>query len=254
MITFTPIHGGFELAGLSIVYFLHTHYKQLLKYEKKFEQAKSEVELVDGEEMTHCIDSSSHDGICYFPEWAITNMGRGYSLWKMDWLIPQALGTNRDYWGFCGSDNRNPKVHQLVANYFKDESDLIALEFFEEDGTEIHHEIPIEIPEHLRYGCKENAQERIEHCMKCNAKSNLSYQEKYDDHPDDGRITRGNETKGEEGNVQWSSELKMMRILGANSTKSEGNSFGSRIRYKKDEKGNLVRTRNMKWTMKGTNQ
>lgn len=229
--------------------------EQLLKYEKKFAQALLEVELLEGEEMVHCVDNCSHGGMCYFPEWAITNMGRGYSLWKKHWLIPQALGTNRDYWGFCGSKNRNPKVHQLVANYFKDESDLVVLEFFGEEGTEVHHEIPIEIPERLRCGCEENALERIEHCMMCNAKSNLCYQEKYEDHPDDGRISRGNETKGEEkGTVHWSSDLKMMRILGANSTKSDGNRFGSRTRYRKDKNGNLVRTRNMKWTMKGTNQ
>lgn len=228
--------------------------EQLMNYEKKYEQACSEVELLEDEKMVHCTDSGSHGGTCYFPEWALTSKARGYSLWKKEWLKPQALGTNRDYWGFCATENRNPKVHQLVANYFKDESDLIVLEFFGEEGTEIHHEIPIEIPEHLRCGSEENAQERIEHCMKCNAKSNLSYQEKGNDHPDDGRVTRGNETRGEETGIEaWSDDLKLFRSLGANSTLSDGNSFGSRIVYSKDEDGNLIRSRKMKLNLKGTN-
>lgn len=47
--------------------------QRLRNYKKKF--ASLDVELLPGEELKHCIDSRY-----YFPEWAISNMGRGYSL------------------------------------------------------------------------------------------------------------------------------------------------------------------------------
>lgn len=225
--------------------------EQIERYKKKFEQVVTELELLEGETMVHCLDAISHNGSCYFPEWAITNKGRGYSLWKDEWLVPQAIGTKRAYWGFCAYGNRNPKAHQLVVNYFKDESDIVALEFFGENSVEIHHDLPIAIPDEIKTGTKED---RIAHCMKYNSKENLHYQEKLQDHVNVGRITRGHKTKEEEEGIEeWDNDVDLFRTLGANSTKSEGNEFGTRIIYSKDAAGNLIRKIKMRMKIKGEN-
>ena len=147
---------------------------KLIKYKEKFAMLdKSKIGLMDGEKIKHCVDQESFNGKMYVPEWAITNMGRGFSLFRNDWLVPQATG-RRNYWHFCGS--KQPAVHELVVCYFKDASDKIAVEEFGEEKIEVHHEIPIMIPDSLKKGTVENRSERIKHCMECNRKSNVFYQ------------------------------------------------------------------------------
>ena len=222
------------------------------RYEDKFRQLDYEkLGLEQGEQLEHCMDEKSFGGKYYAPEWCISNYGRGYSLAADKWLVPQAIGTHRAYWGFTG--NIQPKVHQLVVNYFPNESDEVALEFFEEGNLHCHHIIPIEIPDELKVQTCENEKERIEHCMKCNRKSNVVYQEKKHDHKNDTRITNGNETEEEQAETAvWSSDMILFRNIAANSGKRDGNSNGAYFVYSKDENGKLARTLKMVLNLKGT--
>ena len=222
--------------------------KNIKKYIKKFKELDiNSLNLHEGEYIVHCIDNKSFGGKFFIPEWAVTNMGRGYSLWKEKWLIPQATGT-RKYWFFTGS--KQVAVHNLVMNYFRDESDEIALEEFGEDGVEAHHEIPIEIPEELKYGTSENAQARIEHCMKYNCKKNLCYQKKNHNRSKDKLIINGKETKEEKnGEEKWSNHLKETRSMFSVNGKIEGNNNGARIVYSRDENGKLIETVKMNFKM-----
>lgn len=226
--------------------------KKIKKYEKKFKELDYEkLGLEQGEQLVHCLDAQSFEGKYYAPEWAASNYGRAYSLAKNKWLAPQAIGTNRAYWGFKG--HIQPKVHQLVLNYFPNESDKTALKFFGEKNVEGHHIIPIEIPEELKVHTEENKLKRMEHCMKCNRKSNVVYQEKQHDHKDDTRITNGIETEGEQhGKEVWSSDMILFRSIASNSGKREGNSNGSYYVYSEDENGNLKRELKMVLNMKGS--
>lgn len=225
------------------------------KYEKryieKFEQLDVEaLKLKPGEQIVHCIDDVSFGGQFYAPEWAITNMGRGYSLSQSKWLTPQAVGTNRDYWAFCG--RKHPKVHQLVLNYFPDESDKIALQLLGEDGVEGHHIIAINIPEDLKKQTAANAQARIEHCMACNKKSNVVYQEKKCDHTEDHYISNGKKTPAEQrGSVIWSKDLQVFRSVFMRSDMLSGNSSGAYYVYSENPDGTLKRSVKMICNLKG---
>ena len=223
--------------------------EKLAKYKKKFEELNIEELLESNESLVHCIDMVNN-GKYYFPEWAISNFGRGYSLHHKKWLQPFTAGT-REYWHFKGA--KRVSVHQLVLHYFPNESDIIAFEEFGEDGVDGHHIHPIVIPEELKHGTTDNALARIQHCMKCNNKNNLVYQEKVIDHVNDGRITNGNPTREEEqGTEAWSEDLRMFRTLSSNSGKLQGNSSGSYYVYSRDDNGKLHRTITMSLQLKGS--
>lgn len=221
------------------------------KYEKKFAELDvQELGLLEGERIKHCNDAEAFDEKLFVPEWAITNEGRGYSLWGNIWLAPQATGS-RDYWHFVGS--KQPAVHELVAYYFRDESDVIALEEFGEDSVEVQHEIPIEIPEELKHGTTENREARIKHCMECNCKRNVYYQKKEHNRSKDRRITNGCETEEEQKGIEiWSADMKAVRSMFAGSGKLTGNRNGARVIYSKDENGKLKESINMILKLKGS--
>ena len=189
-------------------------------------------------------------GKLFAPEWAVTNYARVYSLWCNRWLTPQATGTRR-YWHVVGE--KQPAVHELVVNYFRDESDQIALEEFGEDGIEVQHQIPIAIPDNLKNGNMNNRDERIQHCMKCNCKSNVFYQKKEHNRGKDRLITKGLPTEEEQaGKEVWSDDMKTARTMFANSGKCTGDSNGARVIYYRDTEGNLKETISMVLNMKGS--
>lgn len=225
--------------------------KYKIKHEQQIEKIKTK--LMPNEKIVHCLDDISFNGRYYLPEWCVTNMGRGYSLSHQKWLSPQAVGNNRDYWSFVGVD-KQVKVHQLVLNYFRSASDDVAIELFGEEGVDCHHIFSIEIPEELKKQTRKNRQARIKHCMECNCKSNLVYQEKEIDHKDDRRVTNGKETIGEcEGTEGWSDNLKDIRSMASNSGKRQGNNNGVYYEYSKDENGKLIKLQHILMKFKGSN-
>ena len=227
--------------------------KTLNDYKIRFKNLNlEELQLLEGEILVHCIDSKSFNGKYYIPEWAVSNMGRGYSLYHNKWLQPFPTGTKREYYSFKGK--KTVKVHQLVVNYFKNESDIIALEEFGADGIDAHHIIPINIPEELKEGTPENADARIKHCMECNCKSNIVYQEKTTDHKNDKRITNGRHTiEEEQGTAEWDNVTVQFRGLASRSGKLSGNSNGSYFIYSRDTDGTLKRENKMIVNLKGSN-
>lgn len=211
------------------------------------------LELMPGEEVKHCINEDY--GRKFFePNWVVSNKGRVYSLPHDKWLIPSAMGNNRRYWGLNGSTIKNVLIHQLVCFYFQDESDQVAIKYFGLDNLEVHHEIPIDIPNELK-SKNGNEQERMAHCMKCSSKSNLWYQEKEIDHIDDHRVADGKKTIGEEnGTAQWDESLSLFRTIASNSGKVEGNNNGVRKTYSFDVNGNLKTNITITMKVKGSEE
>ena len=229
----------------------NTNIDKVELYKEKFATLDlKELGLMNGERVMHCIDDTVFNGKLFVPEWAVSNYGRVYSLWGNRWLTPQATGTRR-YWHVVGS--KQPGVHELVVYYFRDESDMIALEEFGESGVEVQHLIPIVIPDELKHGTIENRTARIKHCMKVNCKSNVCYQKKSHNRSKDKLITKGYETEEERNGVEvWSEEMKTMRSMMAGSGSLQGNSNGARIEYSRTEDGKIKESINMLLKLKGS--
>lgn len=209
----------------------------LQKYQRKFEEL--DLELLEGEELKHCLDPSKY----YFPKWAISNMGRCYSLAQSKWIRPTARAVTRNYWAWKG--DTNIASHLIVTHYFLDESDMAAIQEYGDKGVTVHHDIPIEIPEELKHGTDENAEARILHCMKFNRKSNLHVQQK-DDHLDNHSLMEGRKTKAEkEGTAVWTQEADIERTILANSGTIAGNQTTAHVEYRKGENGEINTVRHM---------
>lgn len=143
-------------------------------YSKKFAQQLPNIDLLPGEILIHCLDKKSFKGRFYIPQWAVSNKGRCWSIWKGDWLTPLLWGNNNRYW--CLSYQRDGKlihikVSWLVANYFCDKT---PVNLFGEDGIDVHHFITISIPNEIKYSRDRN--EKIKSCMEFNNADNLSYE------------------------------------------------------------------------------
>lgn len=214
-----------------------TDEKRQKKYDEKFDKLDlNKLELLPGEDIARCIDASQ-DGKYYFPEWLITNKGRGWSLAHQKWLNPIASGS-RNYWSFCNG-KKNIKVHQLVCHYFMNKSDELAIKHFGVDALEVHHIIPLDIPEKLKSPIDSNADERLAHCMKYNSKSNIVYQLKRglpnSTHTAVENFANGRPAKG----YVLDGEMAEFNQLAVNSGKLYGNSNGCYIEYYEDKDGNL---------------
>lgn len=209
----------------------------LQKYQRKFEEL--DLELLECEELKHCLDPNKY----YFPQWAISNMGRCYSLAQNKWIRPTARGNNRNYWSWKG--DTNIASHLIVTHYFLDKSDMAAIQKYGAKGVTVHHDIPIEIPEELKHGTEENAEARIKHCMKFNCKANLHVQQK-DDHVDDHSLMEGRKTKAErKGTAVWTQEADVERTILANSGTIAGNQTTAHIEYRKDENNEIIRVQQL---------
>ena len=207
---------------------------------KKFKELdKSKMGLEPGEQIAHCIDSKSFGGKFYYPQWVVTNKGRVWSMKYNKWMVPQILkGDNNSYWGLTPKEKGSSKsmsvyIHLLVCNYFKNESDKIALEFFGEDNVHGHHIQAIDIPKSLKG--RGHEEEKIKRCMKDSCKKNIVYQEKSSDHIDDTTLANGGLPKKQ----IWSDAAKEEQKILYNSGQLEGNSYGTYYIYSKDENGNL---------------
>lgn len=209
--------------------------------------------LEPGEEIKHCIDSKSFDGRYYQPHWVVSNKGRVWSLKKNAWLVPQVMkgdkqGKNR-YWGIEGSNKKNIYVHCLVCNYFRAESDCIALEEFGEKNVEAHHIIALHIPDH--YKGKNRKEEKIKRCMIDSCKANLIYQESSLDHKNDTSMSNGGITSQEKEGTQWSQDLQDTRSMMYRSGQLHGNAYGTYYTYSRDENGALKKELHQSLKMKG---
>ena len=152
--------------------------------------------------------------------------------------------------GDYAQTNETIYVHLLVLNYFKNESDKVALEFFGERGVIGHHIRAIAIPVELKG--KGHTEEKIKRCMMDSCKANLVYQGKFD-HVDDSRMAHGGTTADEQhGKSEWSQELQELRESFYLGGKLQGNSFGTYYKYLKDEHGNLVREIVLHYDVKGS--
>lgn len=220
---------------------------------KKFKELdKSKMGLEPGEQIAHCIDSKSFGGKFYYPQWVVTNRGRVWSMKYNKWMVPQILkGDNNSYWGLTPKEKGSSKsvsvyIHLLVCNYFKNESDKIALEFFGEDNVHGHHIQAIDIPKSLKgRGHKED---KIKRCMKDSCKKNIVYQEKLSDHIDDTTLANGGLPKHQ----IWSDAAKEEQKFLYNSGKLDGNSYGVYYIYSKNENGNLKRDFSFELKIKGS--
>lgn len=225
---------------------------------RKFKQLKTEkMGLLQGEQIAHCIDSKSFGGKFYYPEFVVTNKGRVWSLNRSQWLSPQIsadINKNKSYWSIDPKDeNRVTQtvyVHSLVCNYFRNESDKIAIEFFGEDNVQAHHIIAINIPKSLKGRGKRQA--KIKQCMKDSCKTNIVYQETHTDHKNDTRLANGNITLQEKTGVdEWDNELKDIRTMMYNSGQVKGNGYGTYYVYSKDENGKLKKSITQTIKLKG---
>lgn len=222
---------------------------------KKFKNIdQSIMGLEPGEELKHCIDSKSFGGKYYQPHMIVTNKGRVWSLKKNDWIVPQVMkgdkeGNNR-YWAIQGMNKRTVYIHMLVCNYFRSESDRIALEEFGEKRVEVHHIIPLHIPD--RYKGRNCKEEKIKRCMIDSCKSNLIYQEKTIDHKNDTLMTNGNITSQEKkGTDQWSQDLMDTRKMMYQSGQLSGNAYGTYYTYSRDASGTLKKELHQTLQLKG---
>lgn len=221
---------------------------------KKFRNLDTtKMELEPGEKVAHCIDSKSFGGKFYYPQWVVTDKGRVWSMKYNKWLKPQICKSDdNSYWGLTTKNkgNRTVYIHLLVCNYFKNESDKIALEFFGEDNVHGHHIRAIAIPKRLRG--RGHQEEKLKQCMKDSCKSNIVYQEKTTDHFDDTMLANGGITAKEKtGAAVWDDELKSMRTMMYGSGQLKGNSYGAYYVYLKDENGELKKTLNQQLNLKG---
>lgn len=220
---------------------------------------KTKMELKPGEKIVHCIDSKSFNGKFYYPQWVVSDEGRVWSLHCNKWMTPQILKREgNSYWGLptrkkvkkLDYDPKSVYVHALVCNYFKNDSDKIALEFFGEDNIQAHHINAINIPNKLRG--KGKRAKKIKQCMKDSCKKNIVYQEKTADHLNDTMMANGRTTTQEKENQSvWSKELQDIRTMFYGSGQLPGNSFGTYYVYSKDEQGNLKKSINMTLGLKG---
>lgn len=213
---------------------------------KKFKSLDTnKMNLEPGEKIAHCIDSKSFNGSFYYPQWVVSDKGRVWSLKYNKWMSPQILKKDTNaYWGLTPRKNGVPKsiyMHLLVCNYFKNDSDKIAIEFFGEDNVIGHHIIAIAIPKNLRG--KGHKKEKMKQCMKDSCKSNIVYQEKTTDHFNDTSMANGGITSQEKsGAAVWDDELKDIRTMMYGSGQLNGNAYGTYYVYSKDENGNLKKS------------
>lgn len=231
--------------------------KEELKWMEKFYTQKDEIKkhMLPGEKFVQCLDKKSFGGKYYYPQYVVTNKGRVWSLAHKKWMIPQmAKEIANAYWSI------NPKVdgvtktiyiHCLVNNYFRNDSDEIALEFFDEENVHCHHIFALNIPERLKG--EGHGDEKIAHCMKFSCKDNVVYQEKHTDHINDTNLANGRVTSQEkQGTSFWTESLQWIRGLMYRTGQPKGNDYGTFYVYSKDENGQLVKTLVQRASMKGS--
>lgn len=136
------------------------------KYKATFEEIKNTLDLIENEEIVHCLDKESFNGRYYFPKWAVTNMGRVYSLavrkWCKAYLGDEGHKNNENKYSQATYRVNKTKVHLLVANYFCDKT---PIQLYGEKGIEVHHI--------TRY-------DKNKSCMENNNSNNLVYVRKED--------------------------------------------------------------------------
>lgn len=225
---------------------------------RKFNQLNTQkMELLPGEQIAHCIDSKSFGGSLYYPEYVVTNKGRVWTLNQNKWLTPQIskdIDINNAYWSLNPKEKGITKtvyIHCLVCNYFRNESDEIAIEFFGEKNVQAHHIISINIPKSLKG--KGKRADKMKQCMKDSCKSNVVYQEKITDHKNDTSMANGGVTSQERrGSAVWDDELKETRTMMYRSGQLKGNAYGVYYVYSKDENGNLMKKITQTLKVKGS--
>lgn len=218
---------------------------------KKFKNLDIEkMGLESGEQIAHCIDSKSFEGKFYYPQWVVTDRGRVWSMKYNKWLIPQILN---GYWGLAPKENGKTKsvyIHLLVCNYFRTESDQIALEWFGEQNIHGHHIRAIHIPNRLKG--KGYDKEKMKMCMKDSCKDNIVYQEITADHINDTSMANGGITIEEKaGTAVWSDDLQAIRNSMQKGAEIKGNSFGTYYIYSKDEQGKFKKEIRSRYNCKG---
>lgn len=208
-----------------------------IKYQNKVNELDlSRLELYQNEQIVHCIDA-----VMYVPEYLITSLGRVWSLSHSKWLKPQF---KNNYWTL---NPKNPQgktrkitVHQLVAHYFMDKSDRIAIDEWGYAGTEVHHIFKIDI-EKAKYIFEHGTdKEVIESCMRDSCKYNLAYQERQVDHKADTNMSHGLPTANEQTSIdEWDATLANQRQSMYQIGQLDSNKYGTYYQYSRDEQGKV---------------
>ena len=73
------------------------------KYVERFANLdRTQMNLLPGEELAHCIDQTSFGGRFYRPQWVVSNKGRVWSMRYNKWMSPQIVKSfGNHYWGLC---------------------------------------------------------------------------------------------------------------------------------------------------------
>ena len=227
--------------------------EELIFYTEKFKNLNMEhMGLLPGEKIKHCIDKKSFGGKYYHPRWVVTNLGRTWSLFLNDWVVPQIV-KKKGCWAYSTKipGKYTVYVHLLVLCYFADESDRIAVEEFTEIGVDGHHIRALSIPDFLKG--RGHRQAKIDACMRDSRKSNLCYQERLIDHKNDTSMANGRVTSQERNGADvWDDECQSIRSMMYKSGQLKGNAYGTYYVYSYDEDGKLVKTVNQVLDLKGS--